>query len=638
VHRAFALVFLAGIAPAAAQEGAPAPEGAASGIAPAEPPPTVGTPVAALDCSALLAGAPNPSSALARLAAERLERLGAFEPGPLGDYLISELAKQVCAAPEVAATLTTTCGPPSAVDVRELRRRLIGDAGRTIAAQAESVARSAGLTPASTEALLLGTVLQALFDTPSARSLAWRLLQAAPGALQRDCSISGSSVDAYRELRTAAVLLWQLEQEAEKLSEAELQALALRILAASGKQAENGILSPLQQSALGALREDLARAKAATGQNLDAAGYAALAGVYANALAHALSLAQDRSVLAPAAAVAITTALVQGDLQQAFEQASASVVGASGGQAVKSLLFGMRVARARSEEEAKAMLARAVLGLGPWSDHWVVGLNLGVPRLDFDNLKVAGDAKLGYNGQRFGVVAKGYLSYYDLTSDVLLTDNFLAGGSADVWLTFNPEAQLKWELRGDLGLSVYDTSSFPIGQAEGDVVSDENSFMLRGSALLGMRAEFPKAALGLWLGGGSENEQYDELTVDQALDTHIKDHTDWHLMLTGRLRAQFPIVSNILVGRVRGDFLRHSITRDSLSLDIGDRLSTSSVASASVQLEVGGRAYVDLEIAKFFGFVPAVEGGVDYFSLADSAGEVTTTVPIVGIGIRRTEF
>ena len=126
VYRVFALVFLAGLAPAAAQEAesaAPAP----SGEAPAPPPLAVATPVAALDCSALLDGAPSGSSVLASLAADQLERLGAFEPGPLGDYLVSELMKQVCTNAAVSTALSATCSPPAATDVRQLRARLIAD-------------------------------------------------------------------------------------------------------------------------------------------------------------------------------------------------------------------------------------------------------------------------------------------------------------------------------------------------------------------------------------------------------------------------------------------------------------------------------------------------------------------------------
>jgi hypothetical protein len=189
-----------------------------------------------------------------------------------------------------------------------------------------------------------------------------------------------------------------------------------------------------------------------------------------------------------------------------------------------------------------------------------------------------------------------------------------------------------------VGAAVYDTSSTPFSSGGTDVFSDENSVMVRGALLAGMRAEAPTAAFGLWLGGGAESEIYDELTVDQFGNSHIKDNSDLHLMLTGRLRAQFPIVENVLGGRVRGDVLRHSITRDSVALDVEERATTTTAANSSVQLEASGRAFVDLSIAQFFGFVPAVEGGFDYFSLSDASGNVSATVPVLGVGIRRTEF
>lgn len=575
---------------------------------------------------------------LASLAADQLERVGAFRPGPLGDYVISKLTQRVCETPAVSSALSATCSPPAATDVRQLRARLIADAGHTIAVQADALSRQAGLTPESTEALLLGVVLRAVIDTPSVRGLAQHLLQSAPGALERDCKLSGAAVGAYRDVRAAAVLILLLEQQAEQLTEADLKAYALRVLIETGQQAQNSVLSQVQQGALEALVRGLARAKAAQARALDAASYAELAGSYAEVLAQALSLAKGQAVAAPVAAVTVTAALARGEVVEALTQASTTVLGVNAGKVNDAIVFGMRVLRARTEAEAKEILTKATLGLGPWADRWVVGLNIGVPKLDFDNYKINGDAKLGYNGERFGVVAKGYLSAYDLGSNVLVSETFLGGGSADFWVTLNPTSNLKWELRGDVGAAVYDTSSTPFSSGGTDIFSDENSVMLRGAALAGMRAEWPTAALGLWLGGGAEGETYDELTVDQAGDSRIKDTSDLHLMLTGRLRAQFPIVENVLGGRVRGDMLRHSITRDSVSLDIGDRTTTPQAATSSVLLEASGRAFVDLSIAEFFGFVPAVEGGVDYFSLADSAGTVATTVPVLGVGIRRTEF
>lgn len=637
VYRAFALVFLAGITPAAAQEAESAAPPPSAEAAP-PPPLAVATPVAALDCSSLLEGAPSGSSVLASLAADQLERLGAFEPGPLGDYLVSELMKQVCTNAAVSTALSATCSSPAAADVRQLRARLIADGGHAIALQADTLSRQAGLTPASTEAVLLGAVLQTVIDTPSVPGLARHLLQTAPGALGRDCKPSGTAVDAYRDVRTAAALILLLEQQAQTLTLADLEAYTLRVLIETGGQAQNSALSPVQQTALRALVHALARAKVTQAKTLDAAGYAELAGIYAEVLAHALSLAKNENVAPPAAAVNVTSALARGEVVEALSLASGAVLGVNAGPVNDALVLGMRVMKARTEDEAKAILTKIAVGLGPWADRWVVGLNVGVPRLDFDDFKIVGDAKLGYNGERFGVVAKGYLSAYDLTSNVVLADYFLAGGSADVWVTLNPKSQFQWEVRADLGANVYDTTSIPFGDNAANLLSDETSLMFRGSALVGLRAAWPRAALGLWLGGGAENEQYDAITFDGA-NTNIQDHTDWHALLTGRLRAQFPIVQGVLVGRVRGDFLRHSITRDSVALDIGMRgTSTTLEATSSVQLEASGRAFIDLELAKFFGFVPAVEGGIDYFSLSDAAGKVSDSVPVLGVGIRRTEF
>lgn len=613
--------------------------------APTAPPPVaVTTPVATLDCSALLEKARPAPSQLAQLASEQLERLGAFEPGALGELLIREIVAEVCAAPEVQVGLAITCAPPPAPDVRQLRARLVADAAGAIATQAEALARSAGAASQTTQGLLLGAALQAVLQTPSLRGLAQRLMESAPWTLRQDCSVSGQANDPYRDLQVTAVLIVQLEQQLEararQLTQQDWEALAQQYLVATGKHAAGQALSELQREALSALLAVMAEARKLQAQALDAAGYAKLAAAYAATLAHAASLAADRTVALPTFAAEIALDLGLGNVEDGLAKAAVTVLGANGGKVVDALLFGMRVARARSEEEARGMLARAALGLGPWADRWVVGLNVGIPSLDFDDFKIVGDAKLGYNGQSFGAIARGYLNVYDYTSNIVLASSYIAGGSGEFWFTFNSRGRVKGEIRADVGSGVYDTDSVPLDSARTIQLADETSVMVRGTGLAGLRIELSQAAFGLWLGGGAQYEMYNALTVDTVGDTIIRDQTSTNAMLTGRLRAQFPIVPRIIGGRVRADALRHTITRESLTTDIDSRTgaSASSALAGIEQIEIGVRGFIDLQIAQFFGFVPAIEGGLDYFSLSDPGGEVATRVPVLGVGIRRTEF
>jgi hypothetical protein len=618
------LCSLSGVASAQTPEPAPNPEPDAS-------------PELALDCSKLLGDGAPLEPQLAELAAHELEKAGSFHPGPLGEALISEIVGQICSGPEIEAALSATCGVPRAADARELRSRLVLDTVRLVTEHARTLVSSKGYSTEVGETAVLGVALKVLLHGATPMELARELAASAPDALRQDCSLDAQATGIARNWQIAAVLIAELQAVEPTTPDSELRSIALNVLLVTGARPSPN-LSSVQEAALVALRDDLVRARALAAKPLDAAGYGQLTAALAGAAAHSLTVAFDRPVPVPLRAAAVATALAQGDVDGAIRVAAEQMLGVDAGAAARALSFGIRVARARSEEEAKAMLARTALGLGPWADRFVAALNLGVPVLESDDFKVSGDAKLGYNAEAWGVLGRCFLNYYDLTSDVLLVDNLLGGGSAEGWYTFNAQGSVKVELRADVGASLYSTTSIPLNNPAANVISDEDSVMVRGSALAGLRLESSSAALGFWLGAGAESETYNELTVDANNNPSIQDASTGHLMLTGRLRAQFPLVTDVLVGRVRVDALRHAITRESVELDIGDRVTTTTTAESSDQLELGSRAYVDLELARFFGFVPAVEGGVDYVSLADATGTVSTVVPVFGIGIRRTEF
>ena len=80
--------------------------------------------------------------------------------------------------------------------------------------------------------------------------------------------------------------------------------------------------------ALRALVQALVRAKVTQAKTLDAAGYAELAGIYAEVLAQALSLAKNENVAPPAAAVDVTSALARGEVVEALSLASGAVLAA----------------------------------------------------------------------------------------------------------------------------------------------------------------------------------------------------------------------------------------------------------------------------------------------------------------------
>lgn len=615
-----------------------APEPSTSTPMASEAPASVGALGARLDCSGLLAGPPSATSGFAQVAAAELDRIsGGFQPGPLGDKLITQIADRVCAASKRPSALPATCASPPAPDVHELRARLISDVISLVLQQTETVARRRTNERTARQALAGGAALRALLREPSVAGLARSLLTEAAN-LQMDCSVVGERVGVDRDLLVAGVMLWELERRAYQMGDAQLEQLAAGVLVTTGAQAEASALSSLQRLALRALRLEVAQARDMQSRALRLDDYGSLVELYANIAADALSFARNRVVHAPALG-ALVNRLVHGEVETALEEVS-RMYGIAVVDPAKALLLGVRVIRARTEQEAASILARAVLGIGPWSDEWIVGFNLGTPRLETDTTKLALDGKLGYSGERFGLIGKGFLSNYDFSTASLLASTETFGGSADAWMVFNSDQRIKLELRAEFGINLYSTTS--AGGGGPNVFSDEDSVIYRGSLLAGFRAESARSAIAAWVGAGYEREIYDQLTIDQRA-AHVvdKEQDSSHSVVTARLRGQLPIFDNVLVGRVRADFLRHSITRESLatSIDVRAReVSSTDRIAISTQIEASARAFLDLELAKVFGFVPCVEGGIDYFAIDDETGVIATAIPVVGVGIRRVDF
>ena len=57
-----------------------------------------------------------------------------------------------------------------------------------------------------------------------------------------------------------------------------------------------------------------------------------------------------------------------------------------------------------------------------------------------------------------------------------------------------------------------------------------------------------------------------------------------------------------------------------------------------VQVEFHMRLFADAEIARFFGFVPALSVGFDLFSTTAAGGSLLTVAPVFGVRLRRTVF
>ncbi|MCB9585246.1 MAG: hypothetical protein H6718_07600 [Polyangiaceae bacterium] len=297
------------------------------------------------------------------------------------------------------------------------------------------------------------------------------------------------------------------------------------------------------------------------------------------------------------------------------------------------VLYGVAVAS--DEAQAKRAIAKAVLDLGPWADHFLLDLNLGAASLSDRGYTFAGDALLGYQVEAFGGDARGALYEYDLGD----ANSFLQISQREVgvegWLGLG-SPQWTFEARIE-GKYVYlDSTRLDPG---GDFL-DETSNLARGLLLLGLRAQpATTAAVGAWVGGGYQYEDYSPLLVSTTQQVLLSDETRSTLVLEARLRAQLDVWPRYLALRARADFVRYSVGRqtESTLLQPGS-VQNSQSAEEVTTTELHARGFLDIEAARFFGFVPGLFGGVDYLSIESDASSVSGTSPVFGAGVRQVSF
>jgi hypothetical protein len=276
----------------------------------------------------------------------------------------------------------------------------------------------------------------------------------------------------------------------------------------------------------------------------------------------------------------------------------------------------------------------------PWSDNLLFDINAGTPVIKSEDIRLSGDALLGYRRGNFGVVGRGDLAYYDLQGESTLSNTLREGGSIDAWSLPVSRRGFRLELRASGELELYDTELIDASPGSVDVLSQETSLMWRASLLVAGRYE-PSSALatGLWLGTGVQSEQYDALNLTGTTVTAAQ-RDSVSVLVTARFRLQAAVVPSVLTFRARSDFKYYQITRDSLETDVtASDVSIVETAVASSQLESLNRVFLDAEVARVFDFVPGIAAGLDVVSLAPATGPpYTTVVPFVGVGIRRTAY
>jgi hypothetical protein len=280
---------------------------------------------------------------------------------------------------------------------------------------------------------------------------------------------------------------------------------------------------------------------------------------------------------------------------------------------------------------------RTLLGLGP--SPWVVELNGGVPKLESSDLRIVGDATLGYDATNMGVVVRGGVRYFDFSSNVLSTDNLDAQGWLESWLVTGDErSAFRFEGRLSGGTEYVDTTTItrPAGLGRTNF-GDYDSLLIRGALLVGFRVK-PSERVGFRVlgGGGYQYERFDSTSVDQnGLSFQSPDSSSGHG--TGRIDARWRILPSIVSARAHVEAQYFTLTREELSFKANTVGATSGgiTLTTQVQLFASGRAFVDADVLSFGGFVPALWAGADYTYLAAPQGERSTTVPVLGVGIVR---
>jgi hypothetical protein len=272
----------------------------------------------------------------------------------------------------------------------------------------------------------------------------------------------------------------------------------------------------------------------------------------------------------------------------------------------------------------------------------VLEANAGVPRLSAGDVRAVGDLAIGWKTKGFGVVGRGYVNYFDLATATGTTDNLRTGGSLEAWYrTGGDDAKVRFEIRFVGGGDYYDTSYVPVTQGPANGwFHDEDSTLLRATLLAGLVLEpSSRLFLDVLVGGGGQYESYGYLATDPRDPNVLSDTTSVSARGSGRLLARWSFWPGFLALRIRSEGSVFRLTRDVFSVaQIGRPMSATTTTTEVTQIETFHRAFVDLDVAKFFGFVPAIFGGVDAIRISGDAGSTNVVVPLVGIGIVRPAF
>jgi len=590
-------------------------------------------------------------SALEALA-QKLAPDAQLQTGAGTDLLVAELQAQLCEDPALKHTLSNVCSPLPAKDTLiELRGRLLRDAVllALTAAESDRVANAAEVRSLKLVAALVVAGLESVEPAHLARRMA--------SAIPAGVSAGTLCNPALPELpiphvpgdpvQLAARIVAALAEDGPELSHSteHYARVVERVMRESGALAANAALTPERRATLEALVRAIREARI-LGEKLaraprDIAQASALFVQWTSIVEGSMTLADNRSFELPPAWSTILSTLLSADLAGFAEGVAelsphADLIPAA---VVSDLAYAARFVAASGDEERKRVLRGYVLGLAPWTSAFLFDVNVGTIIVDPAELngKFAGDLALGYNGELWGAVLRGKAYGYEYTEQgVSSTNTYRVGGDVEGWLAPGT-ATIKADLRLTAGYDRFDTDVATIDNSS-NVFADQTSDTLRGGLSVGFRyTPGPNFALGAWGGGGAQMEIYNSLTVGGDGSVFVDDGNELTAQATGKFRMQFALWPRFLVGRLRSDLEWYKLSTTSLRQNVIEGTVTPATTEVS-QLEVDSRAFIDLEFARFGGFVPGLNGGLTYLQVSGAGPTATSLMPVFALGIRREEF
>jgi hypothetical protein len=563
----------------------------------------------------------------------------------------AELQNRVCEDETTSLWLPSVCRPlPVTGTVADLRKRLLRDALLLVAKAANKASEEAG----TNEALeLLAAVVEAALQSVEPWYLGAHMAQAISGNEEAEipCSPSRALADLPTgtgepvKIAGRVISVVSLDGSDFRRPLQHYVRVVARVLEEEGMLPGNHALTGERADAVGRLVTGLGDARL-TGQRLmqDPTSpelVRSLLTAWGIVIEHAMTISTGHRYVLPASWISLSDALATASLLRVAEGVNDLAHGTPlvSLKAIDAIGSMTSILAGSSDSERRRDLRGQLLGLVPWTEPILFDVNLGTVIVDVRNLnaKFAGDIAIGYNGGLGGAIVRGNAYGYEYTeAGVSSRNTYRAGADVEGWLSPGSE-ETKVDLRVKVGYSRFDTDL--AGEAAGaDVFSDETSEMTHATLLAGVRvAPSSGFALGVWGGGGGQFESFNSLLVDQNGNASVDDGEKLTGKVDGRLRIQATLWPQVLVGRLRADVEWFKLSTASFVLDATG--TTTALTVEASQTEIDTRAYVDLEIARFAGFVPSLSGGLNYFAVSASGGISESTInPVIAAGIRRDVF